>query len=604
MTLRLTRPGGFAPPDPSPPPHRAQNARRGPRPATRSLLGASLAVLIALLCVVSTRSMSAAGADAQSDAKHESGKTLYLRYCSQCHGEKGDGEGYAAPHLLPKPRNFTAGKFKIRTTPNGALPTHQDVVNIIRRGMPYTSMPAWPNFTDQEVSDLADFITTFSPEFANPENAPKPVPLESAPRSTKESVELGKKLYEENGCVRCHGNLGRGDGPSAPTLVDDWGHPIRPADLAQSWTFRGGSSREDIFRTMSTGLNGTPMPSFLDALKPEQRWAITDYIVSLSGDNGAGYTNLAIAKHVEDPIDLAKGTESFKSARVARFPIIGQVTEPTRQFHPPTTSVTVQAIYDAESIALLVRWHDMSAEKAGKNGPSLPVPREEEEPATAAPAGGGASPWGDAAAAAASAGQAQKPPPQDPFAEAAAPAAPPSEFSDAVAIQIPSQPLTGARKPYFIFGDSQNSVDLWFFDLARPAPLQFVGKGSSDIAANDTGDVTGVASYDQGEWSVIFKRPLRPTSGARFSPGEFMPIAFSVWDGLSRERGNRRGLSVWYSLYLEPETVPSVVGPMIETALIILVIELAVIGWVRWRYASRAREGLGGERRQQPATSM
>ena len=67
----------------------------------------------------------------------------------------------------------------------------------------------------------------------------------------------------------------------------------------------------------------------------------------------------------------------------------------------------------------------------------------------------------------------------NPFAEAeGAPAAPPSEFSDAVSIQIPSQVPTGARKPYFIFGDAQNSVDLWFFDLARPAPLQFTGKGS------------------------------------------------------------------------------------------------------------------------------
>ena len=182
--------------------------------------------------------------------------------------------------------------------------------------------------------------------------------------------------------------------------------------------------------------------------------------------------------------------------------------EPGRAFHPPATSVTVQAIYDAESIALLVRWHDMSAEKTGKNGPSLPVPPEEEEAAPArCPAGRRRVPsatrrW-------------RRPsrPQQDPFAEAAAPAAPASEFSDAVAIQIPSQVPTGARKPYFIFGDAQNSVDLWFFDLARPDPLQFTGKGSADIAPNDTGDVTGVASYDQGEWSVIFKRPLRANLG-------------------------------------------------------------------------------------------
>jgi mono/diheme cytochrome c family protein len=565
----------------------------------------ALCYAFGIWCVAVAVSVRGAAPDVGTEAQRESGKKLYAKYCSQCHGEKGDGEGYAASRLSPKPRNFTTGKFKVRTTPNGALPTHQDLVNIIRRGMPYTSMPAWPDLTDQQVSEIAYFITTFSPDFANPENEPKPVPLESGPRSTKDTIEQGRKLYEENGCVRCHGALGRGDGPSAPTLVDDWGHPIRPADLTQSWTFRGGSSREDVFRTLSTGFNGTPMPSFLDAMKPEQRWAITDFIESLSGTDGPGYTNLVVAKHVDDPIDLARGAASFESARLARFPIIGQVTEPVRDFHPSATSVTVQAIYDTDSIAFLVRWHDMSAQTTGKNGPSLPVPPEEEEGTAAAPsspgtpAGGAEDVWGGAAAP-----PAQAAAPQDPFAEAeATPATAPSEFSDAVAIQIPSQAPTGARKPYFIFGDGQNSVDLWFYDLARSAPLQFTGKGSADIAPNDTGEVTGVAKYDQGEWSVIFKRPLRATSGAAFSPGQFLPIAFSVWDGFSRERGNRRGLSVWYSIYLEPEVVTSAVGPMIQTALVILFIELAVIGYVRWRYRARTREDVG-HARQQPATGL
>jgi mono/diheme cytochrome c family protein len=554
----------------------------------------ALAVLIAWLCAAPTGSVRAQGPDVGTDAQRESGKTLYLRYCSQCHGEKGDGAGYATSHLFPRPRDFTTGKFKVRSTPSGALPTHQDLVNIIRRGMPYTSMPAWPDLSNQEVSDLAYFLTTFSPDFSNAEIVPQPMPLPGAPAATEESIELGKTLYVEIGCVKCHGNLGRGDGPSAPTLVDDLGQPIRAANLAQSWTFRGGSSREDIFRTMSTGFNGTPMPSFVDGVTTEQRWAITDFIVSLSGSDGPGYTNLVVAKYVQDPIDLARGTASFESAPAARFPIVGQIMEPGRTFHPPTTSVTVQAIYDAESIALLVRWHDMSAEKAGTNGPSLPVPPEEEESAPGGAQQTGESPFGDAELAPAEE--------QDPFAEAAAPAAPASEFSDAVAIQVPSQVPTGARKPYFIFGDAQSSVDLWFFDLARPEPLQFTGRGSADIAPNDTGDVTGVASYDQGEWSVIFKRPLRATSGAPFSQGQFLPIAFSVWDGFSRERGNRRGLTAWYSLYVEPEVVPSAVGPMVRTALLILAVELVVIGWVRWRYGSRAHGALGGEPSQPAAT--
>jgi hypothetical protein len=263
--------------------------------------------------------------------------------------------------------------------------------------------------------------------------------------------------------------------------------------------------------------------------------------------------------------------------------------------------VAVQAIWDTDSIALLVRWHDMSAQKSGTNGPSLPVPPEEEEEPAAAPAGAGGAtpgnPFGEAEVAAIPAGQ-----PPNPFEEAA-PAEQASEFSDAVSIQIPSQVPAGARKPYFIFGDGQNSVDLWFFDLAKPAPSQFTGKGSANIAPKDTSDVTGVANYDQGEWSVIFKRPLHPASGASFSTGQFMPMAFSVWDGFSRERGNRRGLTLWYSLYVEPETVPSAVGPMLRTALFILALEVIVIAWVRRRQAARARGEVGGALRAGGATA-
>src|SRR6476659_716594 len=174
-------------------------------PTIVAIACACLAVVIVSLCGAPGGSMRAAAPDIGTEAQRESGKKIYLKNCSQCHGEKGAGEGYASPHLRPRPRNFTTGKFKVRTTPNGALPTHEDLVNIIRHGMPYTSMPAWPNLADQEVSDLAHFITTFSPDFSNPEKTPKPVTLPSAPRATKESIEQGKKLFEETGCVKCHG---------------------------------------------------------------------------------------------------------------------------------------------------------------------------------------------------------------------------------------------------------------------------------------------------------------------------------------------------------------------------------------------------------------
>ena len=72
---------------------------------------------------------------------------------------------------------------------------------------------------------------------------------------------------------------------------------------------------------MTTGLNGTPMPAFGDALKPEERWAITDYMYSLGDGDDPHYANLITAKHVDDPIDLAKGAAAFEKAPVARIPI-------------------------------------------------------------------------------------------------------------------------------------------------------------------------------------------------------------------------------------------------------------------------------------------
>jgi len=532
---------------------------------------AAFAVLFAVGPVI------AGAPDLGSDAQRKTGATLYAHSCSQCHGDVGDGAGYAAQHLKPRPRNFTTGKFKIRTTPSGTLPTTDDLTRIIKHGMPYTSMPPWPAFTDEQLKDLAYFVKSFSPDFAKPDFNAAPVALPKAPKFTKESAEAGRKVYEATGCIKCHGDLGRGDGPSARTLVDDWGFPLKPADFTQRWTFRGGPTREDIFRTMTTGLNGTPMPAFGDALKPEERWAITDYMYSLGDADDPKYATLITAKHVDDPIDLGKGAAAFAAAPAARIPIVGQIMEPGREFHPPVASVLVQAIYDADAVAFLVRWNDMSAETAGANSPALVVPVEEEEAqeGAAAPGAGAVDEWGQPVAAAPAAAA-------DPWGEAAAPAAgAASGFSDAVAIQLPLALPSGPRKPYFLFGDATNGVDLWFADLARPTADQYAAKGSSAITVLDAADVTSSAHYDKGEWSVIFKRSLTAASGVPFAQGGFVPIAFSVWDGGSHERGNKRGLTQWSSLYVEPQVVVSARGPAIKTGFLVFGLEILIIFWVR-----------------------
>ena len=129
-------------------------------------------VLLALTLLALAGFVPALAQDLGSEAQREAGKSLYDKFCSQCHGIEGDGRGVAAPALMPRPRDFTSGKYKIRATPSGALPTDQDLKNIIRRGMPYTSMPAWPQFTEEELTNIVYYVKSLSEDFSNPELVP------------------------------------------------------------------------------------------------------------------------------------------------------------------------------------------------------------------------------------------------------------------------------------------------------------------------------------------------------------------------------------------------------------------------------------------------
>ncbi len=552
---------------------------------------------IALTAALAVSATAAQQPDLGTEAQRAAGKALYEKYCVQCHGERGDGRGIAAPRMKPRPRDFTSGKFKIRTTPSGALPTRADLARIIRVGMPYTTMPAWPNFTEQELESLIDYLETFNPDFGNPERVPTPIAIPEPPPMTPESVEAGRGIYEQLGCAGCHGQLGRGDGPSAPTLRDDWGQHIFPADLTKPWTFRGGPTRRDIFRAFSTGLNGTPMPSYAESLSEEQRWQLADYIVSLGPGSDPGYDSMVTAVKVLHAIDL-EDEELFAAAAPAYFPVVGQITEPGREFYPSCNGIEVRAVYNLEEIAIELRWHDMRAETTGRNGPDLPVPRFEEDPyrgaAPEAPAEEGDF-WGEETSEEDFWGE-QEAAEEDFWGEerAATAATPDREFSDAVAIQFPLAPGDAIRKPYFIFGDKQNAVDLWFFDLAREAPEWFIGRGSDALESQGIGDLQALARYDRGEWRVVFKRPLRSPGGVPFDEGAFVPIAFSVWDGFNRERGNKRGLTTWYYLYLDPGNRPAATAPMLRAALAALLVELAVLALL----LRRARQA---PRRPQPA---
>jgi len=76
---------------------------------------------------------------------------------------------------------------------------------------------------------------------------------------------------------------------------------------------------------------------------------------------------------------------------------------------------------------------------------------------------------------------------------------------------------------------------------------------------------------------------MRSAGALSFEEHGFAPIAFSVWDGASNERGNKRGLTTWWSIYFEPAEKPSPAGAMAASALGVLVLELAFVAWARRR---------------------
>lgn len=208
------------------------------------------------------------------------GRELYFRYCWGCHGFRGDGNGENAPFINPQPRNFVAATFKCRSTVTGTLPTDDDLYNSIGRGFNTTNMPSWIELTDQNRADLVAFIKTFSPRWKT-EKAGVPITIPPETKLTVESIKHGQELFQKLECWKCHGQEGRGDGPSASTLTDSNDQPIRPYNFAVGSRFKCGSTNQDVYKIFITGVDGTPMPSFADVIKPDEAWDLVHFLRTL-----------------------------------------------------------------------------------------------------------------------------------------------------------------------------------------------------------------------------------------------------------------------------------------------------------------------------------
>ena len=511
----------------------------------------------------------------------EKGKKVYFKRCVWCHGVEGGGDGPSADRLFTRPRNFIQGTFKIRTTDSGELPMEADMVKTVKNGLPGSAMPAWGEFLgedeiiaavnfvktlvqDRDFNDTEDEEVTIQDFGTNPWGTTGPYHL-GVPQA---DIDAGKEIFMKNKCFECHGGEGRGDGN--PTMKDDWGFPIVAADWQQCWNFRGSRRNHfdpfNVVRTISTGLNGTPMPNFKDQITVEDRWKIAAFVNSLCPRKNIDkltnkpvpdfliqsvYTEGTVAPKIDDPSWASPDTDS----RIVALPeeqaenplrhyiaMAGQITRGKRNFDPKTDNLWVSSRWSAEENAVyyLVEYHQRFMS-------------------------------------------------QDP------------EFPDAVAMQWPAklQDLFGAEKPYFIFGDSKKPVDVWKASFmakdysATNAPndkgyqmdvsvKETVGNGFDAIADKESeGKVEVVDSiFHQGRVKVMFKRSL--TTEGEFDvqiPSEkFIPVSFMQWAGRDKEHDEHMAISTWYYTILKPALPAS----LYYMPPIIAAIFICFQGWLVW----------------------
>ena len=98
------------------------------------------------------------------------------------------------------------------------------------------------------------------------------------------SVANGKALYQDSGCVTCHGAKGYGDGPTAEEL-----NP-KPADLTAPHA--NAHTAGDLFWWLSHGVKpSSAMPGYNESLSEEERWDLINFMRALS--SGERARNLA-----------------------------------------------------------------------------------------------------------------------------------------------------------------------------------------------------------------------------------------------------------------------------------------------------------------------
>lgn len=504
-----------------------------------------------------------------------SGRAVYQRNCAGCHGVDGTGNGPAAEYLFPKPRDFTSGTYKFTSTPNGTLPTDNDIKQVIKQGLSPGGMPGFNNvLNEQQINSVTRYIKQFSNRFEK-EKIPDPIQVPEPPKNlvTEKRVERGKQLYDKLGCASCHGPEGKGNGPAADAQKDQWGEPVPPRDLTLG-RYKNGQQFEDLYHTIMTGINGTGMPPYDGALSKEaDRLAIIAYVRSLAtnaGDRTAASGALGVKK-VDSSRDVLTDPTApiWESANRTKQPLYSLwLTDRT-----PFNAVRVRALHNGEYLALRMSWEDPThnVRPVGQTEFSDGVAVMFPSLTGAVPfigmgeqgmEGGVADIWHWRAS--------------DQFAVDRGGTTVDMEdkypYMDVTYYKNKADFEPGSQARYR--GANQHSVnqpDTFQTATASGNPLakqsikrpvrsyRAQGFGSLTALEEDKMAVDGNGVYRDGRWQVVMIRPLKTnTEVAQFKPGKTYNAAFAVWDGEQGDRNGQKDISTWIPLKLETQPVKQV----------------------------------------------
>ena len=535
----------------------------------------------------------------------EAGKRVYFTKCVWCHGVDGAGDGPGADRLWPRPRNFNQGTFKIRHTASGELPLfdakkpvpgQNDLFETVTHGLPGSAMPPWEGIlTEEQRLQVLSFVTTqlvkdrkFTDKQSESQSVLQMGELTPIP-ANEESLKKGAELVVEKKCVECHGTDGRGDG-NAFNLKDDWGFSIQPANWHKCWNFRG--SRQDpynvknIFRTFSTGVNGTPMPSFADNTTVEERWHIANFVNSLCEREADG-TPLSIDQLTDKPkvnFVLSSGViegegeipadpenELWQKRARRIIAMGGQITHKPRNFVNRIDDIWVKSLYNGTHIAFMFQWDDRTKSVAEGKLPwpptSVNIDVKEQDPKT-----------GEEGSIASR---------QNNY----------TVYNDAVAMEtaVKWKELPSPIKPRYLFGSNEQfPMDIlkWEADGSLRA---FKGTGwDKDFEERDNYEESSkllFSEWKNGRWTVIIQRPLGNKKDQDydedtfFEMGQYIPTVFFAWDGHNGDAGRKMAVSAFYYTFLEPPTPREAYIYPIVIAFGVVLLE----GWVLTRRSNKRK---------------